>query len=74
MPYSSFLLDLWFYNGNTESILAFHKSQLNESPVGFSVSFIIHMKIVNTVCISREKIVCHYVDLTVKVFKENSVR
>ena len=29
------------------------------------------MRIVNTLCISKEKAVRHYVDLIVKVFKEN---
>ena len=30
----------------------------------------IHMRIVNTMCISKEIAVSHYVDLTVKFFKE----
>ena len=30
------------------------------------------MRIVNTMCISKEKAVRHYVDLVVKIFEENS--
>ena len=30
------------------------------------------MRIANTICISKEKAVHHYVDLTIKVFEENS--
>ena len=40
--------------------------------VGFSVSIIIHMRIVNTIYISKEKAVHYYVDLIVQVFEENS--
>ena len=39
--------------------------------VSFSVSFIIHIKIVNTFCINKEKTVWHYVDLIVKLIKGN---
>ena len=30
------------------------------------------MRIVDTICISKEKAVSHYVDLIVKIFEENS--
>ena len=33
-------------------------------------SFIIYMRIVNTIFISKEQVVCHYVDLIVKVFEK----
>ena len=39
---------------------------------GFSVTFIIYLRIVNTMCLSKEKAVCHYVDPIVKVFEGNS--
>ena len=38
----------------------------------FFVSFIIYMRIVNTLCISKERSVRHYVDLNGKVFEKNS--
>ena len=39
--------------------------------VGFSVNFVIFMRIVNALCISKEKRLRHYVNLIVKVFEEN---
>ena len=40
--------------------------------VGFSVNFVIYMRIVNTLCISKEKkVYVIYVNLIVKVSKEN---
>ena len=38
--------------------------------VCFFNNFIINMRIVNTLCISKEKALCHYVNINVKVFVE----
>ena len=38
--------------------------------VCFFNNFIINMRIVNTLCISKERALCHYVNINVKVFVE----
>ena len=69
----SFLLDLGFCNGNAEGrCISLPQKSAWWTTVGFSVSFTIHIRIVNTMCNSREKAVRHYVDLVIKVFDENS--
>ena len=51
-PETSFVPNLYFCNGNTQGTIVFHDCRLD-----FSVSFMIHMRIVNTICISKGKAV-----------------
>ena len=73
-PETSFVLDLQSYNGNTEAILALYKTWLGEKLGEKLLAFLSveNMRIVNTLCISKEKAAHYNVDLIVKFFEENS--
>ena len=74
--YNFSILKLYLYL-NCSSImetLKVHSRPFKKLPWWISLrffdNFIINMRIVNTLCISKKKALCHYVNINVKVFVE----